>query len=59
VDLLYRPLESVERVISDCREGSVSMDYQPGHPHGFCSAIWMGEVAPAGRSMMLRGPSLI
>ena len=45
VDLLYRPLESVERVISDCREGSVSMDYQPGHPHGFCSAIWMGEVA--------------
>jgi hypothetical protein len=23
----------------------VSVDYQPGHPHGFCSAIWMGEVA--------------
>jgi hypothetical protein len=21
------------------------MHYQPGHPHGFCSAIWMGEVA--------------
>jgi hypothetical protein len=21
------------------------MDYQPGHPHGFCSAIWIGEVA--------------
>jgi hypothetical protein len=21
------------------------MDYQPGHPHGFCSAIWMGEIA--------------
>jgi hypothetical protein len=45
VDLLYRPIESVERVISDCREGRVSMDYQPGHPHGFCSAIWIGEVA--------------
>ena len=45
VDLLYRPIESVERVICDCREGRVSMDYQPGHPHGFCSAIWMGEVA--------------
>ena len=44
-DLLYRPIESVERVICDCREGRVSMDYQPGHPHGFCSAIWMGEVA--------------
>jgi hypothetical protein len=21
------------------------MDYQPGHPHSFCSAIWMGELA--------------
>lgn len=21
------------------------MDYQPGHPHGFCSVTWMGEVA--------------
>ncbi len=45
MDLLYRPIQSVERVIRDCREGRVSMDYQPGHPHGFCSAIWMGEVA--------------
>ena len=45
VDLLYRPIELVETVIRDCREGRVSMDYQPGHPHGFCSAIWMGEVA--------------
>ena len=45
VDVLYRPIESVEKVIGDCRQGRVSMDYQPGHPHGFCSAIWMGEVA--------------
>jgi hypothetical protein len=45
VDLLYRPIESVERVIRDCRDCRISMDYQPGHPHGFCSAIWMGEVA--------------
>ena len=45
VDLLYRPIELVERVIGDCREGRVSVDYQAGHPHGFCSAIWMGEVA--------------
>ena len=44
-DLLYRPIESVEGVIRNCREGHVSVDYQPGHPHGFCSAIWMGEVA--------------
>jgi len=45
VDLIYRPIESVEGIIRDCREGRVSMDYQPGNPHGFCSAIWMGEVA--------------
>lgn len=45
VDLLYRGVEPVRGVISDCRAGKISMDYQPGHPHGFCSAIWMGEVA--------------
>jgi hypothetical protein len=45
MDLLYRPIESVETVIRDCRDGRISMDCQPGHPHGFCSAIWMGEVA--------------
>ncbi|MBN8942485.1 MAG: nucleotidyltransferase domain-containing protein [Rhizobiales bacterium] len=45
VDLLYRDLGRVRAVIADCRAGRVSMDYQPGHPHGFCSAIWMGEVA--------------
>ena len=45
VDLLYRPIESVETAIRNCHEGRVSMDYQPGHPHGFCSAVWMGEVA--------------
>jgi predicted nucleotidyltransferase len=45
VDLLYRCLEAVEEVIRACRGGDVRMDYQPGHPHGFCSAIWMGEVA--------------
>jgi predicted nucleotidyltransferase len=45
VDLLYRCVEAVEEVVRACRGGDVRMDYQPGHPHGFCSAIWMGEVA--------------
>jgi hypothetical protein len=45
VDLLYRGVEDVRAVIADCRAGQISMAYQPGHPHGFCSAIWMGEVA--------------
>jgi len=45
VDLLYRDLSQVASVIADCRTGRVSINYQPGHPHGFCSSIWMGEVA--------------
>lgn len=45
VDLLYRCFEAVDEVIRACRSGEVRMDYQPGHPHGFCSATWMGEVA--------------
>jgi hypothetical protein len=45
VDLLYRNTEAVANVITDCRAGRITMEYQPGHPHGFCSAIWMGEVA--------------
>jgi hypothetical protein len=31
--------------MESCRAGIITMDYQPGHPHGFCSAIWMGEIA--------------
>jgi hypothetical protein len=45
VDLLYRCFEDVEEIIRACSVGEVRMDYQPGHLHGVCSAIWMGEVA--------------
>ncbi len=45
VDLLYRSIDAVRRIIDACRAGQISMDYQAGHPHGFCSAIWMGEIA--------------
>lgn len=45
VDLLYRDLDDVAAVIAACRVGEITMNYQAGHPHGFCSAIWMGEVA--------------
>lgn len=45
VDLLYRDLAQIRAVITECHAGQISMNYQPGHPHGFCSAIWMGEVA--------------
>ncbi|KWV51756.1 DNA polymerase subunit beta [Bradyrhizobium macuxiense] len=45
VDLLYRNIDKVAATIDACRDGEITMHYQPGHPHGFCSAIWMGEVA--------------
>lgn len=45
VDLLYRDLGAVRAVISEAKVGHITMHYQPGHPHGFCSSIWMGEVA--------------
>jgi hypothetical protein len=41
VDILYRPIERIEKVIRDCRDGRITIDYQAGHPHGFCSFIWM------------------
>ncbi|WP_245311063.1 nucleotidyltransferase domain-containing protein [Bradyrhizobium valentinum] len=45
VDLLYRSIDKVTEMIERCRSGDIGIYYQPGHPHGFCSATWMGEVA--------------
>ena len=45
VDFLYRDLAKVNRVMSDCHAGKITIDYQAGHPHGFVSSIYMGEVA--------------
>lgn len=45
VDFLYRDLVKVNKVIDDCCSGKITIDYQPGHPHGFVSSIYMGEVA--------------
>ena len=44
VDWLYRGLDRVEEVFAECRAGRPSCHYQPGHPHGFHSHIYMGEV---------------
>jgi predicted nucleotidyltransferase len=45
VDFLYRELEQVQQVITDCRAGRLQVDYQPGHPHAFTSAIYLAEIA--------------
>jgi hypothetical protein len=45
VDLLYRDLSQVAAVIGACHQGNIDVVYQPGHPYGFVSAIYMAEVA--------------
>jgi hypothetical protein len=45
VDFLDRDLQKVETVIEECLAGQVEMFYQPGHPHGFVSSIYLAEVA--------------
>lgn len=44
VDWLYRDLDRVTRTIEECRAGRPTSHYQPGHPHGFHSHIYAGEV---------------
>jgi predicted nucleotidyltransferase len=44
VDWLYRDLDLVELTIGECRAGRPSVYYQPGHPHGFHTHIYMGEI---------------
>jgi len=44
VDWIYRDLARVRRVIAECRAGQPTYHPQPGHPAGFHSHIYMGEV---------------
>ncbi|WP_053365666.1 nucleotidyltransferase domain-containing protein [Bacillus sp. FJAT-27245] len=45
VDLLYRDLNLVSRTIDACLDGNITIDYYPGHPHGFVNSIYLGEIA--------------
>lgn len=45
VDFLYRELDQVSNVIDQCHRGDLTIDYQPGHPHGFLNSIYMAEIA--------------
>lgn len=45
VDLLYRDLRKVGEVVQECRAGRPHIAYQPGHPHGFITAIYLAEIA--------------
>jgi len=45
VDFIYRDLEKVTRIIHDCHNERIETVYQPGHPFGFVSSIYLAEVA--------------
>ena len=45
VDFLYRDQNKVSKVIEQCLSGDITIDYQPGHPHGFLNAIYLAEIA--------------
>lgn len=44
-DLILRDMARVGQAVADCCAGRVTAHYQPGHPHAFLNAIYMGEVA--------------
>jgi len=45
VDLLYRDLHRVTSIVQECIAGRPQIVYQPGHPHGFMTAIYLAEIA--------------
>ncbi len=45
VDWIYRDLDRVHRVWEDCRAGRYEVGFQVGHPLGFYSHAYAGEVA--------------
>lgn len=45
VDLILRDIRRVEQVMKDTERGIVTANYQTGHPHGYISAMYRGELA--------------
>ena len=45
VDLILRDIKRVEQIINDTEQGIVTANYQTGHPHGYISAMYRGELA--------------
>jgi predicted nucleotidyltransferase len=45
VDLIYRDLARVDRVIAEVQRGEFQIAYHPGHPHSFVSSFYAAEIA--------------
>jgi predicted nucleotidyltransferase len=44
VDWLYRNLAQVTGSVEESRQGRIAVHYQPGHPCGFPTYLYMGEI---------------
>lgn len=44
LDWIYRDLDKVEEVLGRCLQGHTERYAQPGHPHGFHTHIYLGEL---------------
>ncbi len=65
VGWIYRDLARVRQAIDDCAAGRTRIHYQPGHPHGFHTHIYLSEIAtcrplsdPYGRIAALKALAL-
>jgi len=45
VDLILRDIARVERIVEETERGVVTAHYQTGHPHGYISTMYRGELA--------------
>lgn len=45
VDLIFRDVKRVSKVIDDCLSGIVSSHYHAGHPHAYLNVMYMGEIS--------------
>lgn len=65
VDFLFRDLNKVSHVVEQCVMGNITIDYQPGHPHGFVNSIYFAEIAlckvlwdPSGKISTLKSSTI-
>jgi len=44
VDFIFRDINRVSDVITECLSGKVSSNYHTGHPHAYLNVMYMGEI---------------
>lgn len=47
VDLIFRDISRVKKVVEQCEQGIITTHYHAGHPHAYISSMYRGELATA------------